>query len=82
MSIMEKFAIPHKDYYSWQIGNGQGYETEVVWSESKRRITNSLDSVTVCTTDVNCNHKEMALINVRKLVFNNRKMEKICRKEY
>lgn len=36
MSIMEKFAISHKDYYSWQIGNGQGYEAEVAWEEDKK----------------------------------------------
>lgn len=60
MSIMEKFAIPHKDYYRWQIENGEGYMAEVVWEENKR----------------------MALKNARKLVFNNMKMEKICRKDY
>ena len=38
MSIMEKFAVPHKDYYSWQIGNGQGYVAEVAWEESKMMI--------------------------------------------
>lgn len=36
MSIMERFAIPHKDYYSWQIGNGQGYEAEVVWEGNEK----------------------------------------------
>lgn len=36
MSIMEKFAIPHKDYYSWQIGNGQGYEVEVEWEGNEK----------------------------------------------
>lgn len=36
MSIMEKFAIPHKDYYSWQIGNGEGYVAEVACEQDKK----------------------------------------------
>lgn len=26
MSIMEKYAVPKRDYYDFQIGNGEGYE--------------------------------------------------------
>lgn len=29
MAIMEKFAVPHKNYFEWQTGNLEGYEGEV-----------------------------------------------------
>lgn len=35
MSIMEKFAIPHRNYYDWQVKNGHGFVTEY----SDRKIT-------------------------------------------
>lgn len=28
MSVMEKFALPHRGYYSWQCANGCGFRTE------------------------------------------------------
>ena len=28
MAILEQFAVPHKSYYDWHIGNGHGYITE------------------------------------------------------
>lgn len=30
MSILDRYSMPHKDYYEWQVGNGCGYEAEVV----------------------------------------------------
>lgn len=29
MSVMEAFAVPHRTYYDWQVGNGCGYVTEL-----------------------------------------------------
>lgn len=28
MSVMEKFALPKRDYYGWQVKNGHGFVTE------------------------------------------------------
>ena len=28
MSVMEKFAVPKRDYYDYQIKNGHGFVTE------------------------------------------------------
>lgn len=36
MSILEKFAVPHKEYYSWQIGNGEGYVAEAAWEKDEK----------------------------------------------
>lgn len=33
MSIMEAFAVPEKDFYDWQVKNGQGFQGEVVKKE-------------------------------------------------
>ncbi len=30
MSVMECFAVPHRDYYCWQVENGRGYAAELV----------------------------------------------------
>lgn len=29
MSILHKYALPHRDYFDWQIGNGEGFITKV-----------------------------------------------------
>jgi alpha-ribazole phosphatase len=34
MSILHKFALPHKDYYDWQIGNGEGFIAKVAKDKS------------------------------------------------
>lgn len=36
MSILHKYARPHKDYYDWQIGNGEGFITKV--AEDKKSL--------------------------------------------
>jgi alpha-ribazole phosphatase len=37
MSVMEKFAFPSKDYYSWHVENGNGYVMEI--EEASGKIT-------------------------------------------
>lgn len=36
MSVMEKFALPKRDYYGWQVKNGHGFVTE--YSDGKITI--------------------------------------------
>lgn len=33
MSIMDAYALPRADYYSWQVKNGEGYLTELILRE-------------------------------------------------
>lgn len=43
MSILEHFARPSGDYYSWSVKNGEGYEArldEKLWSAGCRQLTN------------------------------------------
>lgn len=30
MSLLDQYSSPHKDYYDWQAGNGEGFVTEMV----------------------------------------------------
>lgn len=30
MAVLDKFSTPHKDYYSWQTGNGEGFSASVI----------------------------------------------------
>lgn len=42
MSILEKYAVPHKEFYFWQAGNGEGYVVELneeLWLENVRQIS-------------------------------------------
>lgn len=48
MSIMEKFANPHQDYYSWQIGNGEGYAAEAVWEKNKELTLKNIEMEITC----------------------------------
>lgn len=35
MAILDALAVPHRDYYDWQIGNGEGFVAEeLLWEES------------------------------------------------
>lgn len=38
MSILEAFAEPHRDYYDWKVGNGQGYHITLLENEWKEAI--------------------------------------------
>lgn len=41
MSIMERYAIPKKDFYQWHVQNGCGYEIEIepkFWNEEEKVI--------------------------------------------
>ncbi|MBS6196243.1 MAG: histidine phosphatase family protein [Clostridiales bacterium] len=41
MSIMERYAVPQKDFYNWHTGNGEGYELELnpsLWTPARREI--------------------------------------------
>ena len=40
MSVLEKYAVPHRDYFSWQCKNGHGYVCE--WNGSELYITEKL----------------------------------------
>lgn len=33
MAILDKFSAPHKDYYDWQTGNGDGFSASVLRDE-------------------------------------------------
>ena len=44
MSILDKYSVPKKDFYDWQLGNGQGILAEIYreeWKNDLRRIENS-----------------------------------------
>lgn len=36
MAVMDAFSNPHADYYDWQIGNGEGFCAETLWSKRKQ----------------------------------------------
>lgn len=38
MAILDAFARPHRDYYDWQVKNGEGYEAEVIWNAEKKEV--------------------------------------------
>ncbi len=41
MSIMERYAVPQKDFYQWHVKNGCGYEIEIepkFWDEKEKVI--------------------------------------------
>lgn len=35
MAILDKFSVPHKDYYEWQTGNGEGFSASVLGDEEE-----------------------------------------------
>ena len=41
MNIMEKYALPKKEFYEWHVGNGCGYLVEldpVLWQKDRRNL--------------------------------------------
>lgn len=38
MSVLDAFSMPHRDYYDWQVKNGEGFCTEVSWNEETDQI--------------------------------------------
>lgn len=32
MAVFDELARPHKDYYDWQVKNGEGFVAEIVWN--------------------------------------------------
>lgn len=41
MNIMERYAVPKKEFYEWHLGNGCGYLVEldpVLWKKDRRRL--------------------------------------------
>lgn len=43
MSILDKYSNPHKDYFNWQVGNGEGYQAEInisKWIFGEKEIDN------------------------------------------
>ncbi len=35
MAVLETFGVPKKDYYDWQVKNGEGYACEYAWKDDK-----------------------------------------------
>lgn len=35
MALLDACSVPHRDYYDWQVKNGQGFETELVWKQNR-----------------------------------------------
>lgn len=40
MSILDRFSVPHKDYFDWQVGNGEGFVGDVIVDDGEVTITN------------------------------------------
>jgi len=41
MSILDKYAVPHKDFYHWQLKNAEGYEIGIDsenWTDIKKEL--------------------------------------------
>ena len=38
MAILERFAVPHRDFYAWQVKNGEAYTAELCWTEEGRAV--------------------------------------------
>ncbi|NCB91052.1 MAG: histidine phosphatase family protein [Clostridia bacterium] len=41
MSILERYAVPQKEFYDWHVKNGEGYQIEILsslWTSSRREI--------------------------------------------
>ena len=38
MAILECFAVPHRDFYAWQVKNGEAYTAELCWTEEGRAV--------------------------------------------
>ena len=30
MALLHRYCVPHRDYYDWQVGNGEGWVAKVV----------------------------------------------------
>ncbi len=39
MAVMERFAIPQKDYFDWHLESGQGYRAQANWGENGLTLT-------------------------------------------
>ena len=42
MAVLERFAVPHRNFYDWQVKNGCGYEItldEEMWKKGKKEVT-------------------------------------------
>ncbi len=41
MSILERYAVPEREFYDWHVGNGEGYRIEVLsslWTPARKEI--------------------------------------------
>lgn len=38
MAILEGFSLPHRDYFEWQIGNGNGYAGEITNTDTNEDV--------------------------------------------
>ena len=42
MAVLERFAVPHRNFYDWHVKNGCGYEItldEEMWKKGKKEVT-------------------------------------------
>lgn len=39
MAVMERFAMPRKDYFDWHLESGQGYRAQAAWRENGLTLT-------------------------------------------
>ena len=42
MAIMERFAVPHKNYYDYSVKNCSGYICDVIWNEQEILTLNNV----------------------------------------
>lgn len=43
MAILERFAVPHRDFYDWQVKNGDAYTAELCWAEDGRAVLRQVE---------------------------------------
>lgn len=52
MAVLEKYACPHQDFYSWHVDNGRGYAVELdrqQWVNGRQQVT-VLSKITMIDT--------------------------------
>ena len=41
MSILDGYSVPHQDYYTWQVKNGEGYQVKTsreLWNDKLQEL--------------------------------------------
>lgn len=42
MAILDSFSSPHKDYYNWQVGNGEGFVADFYMEEPRKILLRNI----------------------------------------